>query len=183
MNVRRILTLAAPVLALVGVGAGCSSDNVRSSLYVWEINNGEALTSDVIHRGADQIASADDFVFEDEVQVTVWSTTRDDVVDTGSAYSFVTVDRYEVTFESEEEIEGFSAGLGWLVPSRNTYEGTLTIVPASLKTRTPLVALQNGGEILATAHITFFAHESDSNNELTFTAQVPVNFANWNDNR
>jgi hypothetical protein len=183
MNVRRILTVAAPVLTLIGVGTGCSSDNVRSNLYVWEINNGEALTSDVIDRGTDQIASGDDFVFEDEVQITIWNTTRDKIVDADAAYSFVTVDRYEVTFESDEEIEGFSQGLGWLVPTRNTYEGTLTVVPASLKTRTPLLALQNGGEILATAHITFYGHEADSNNEVTFSTAVPVHFANWTDNR
>lgn len=175
--------MATPVLVLVGAGMGCSSDNVRSNLYVTEINNGEALTSDVINRGADQVASGDDFVFEDEVQVTIWNTKRDDLVDTGSAYRSVTVDRYEVSFESEEEIEGFSQGLGWLVQTGSTYEGTLTVVPASAKARTPLVALQSGGEILATAHITFYGHEADSDNELTFTTSVPVHFANWNDNR
>lgn len=181
MNVRRIITTALPILALAGFGMGCSDDNVRSTLYVWEINEGEGVTSDVIDRGSDRVASNDDFVYEDEVSITIWNTTRDDIVNTGSAYGFVTVERYEVRYESEEEIEGFGGGLGWLVPSRNTFEGVLTVVPGSLKTRAPLVALQNGGEILATAHITFYARESGSNNELTFTTKVPVHFANWAD--
>jgi hypothetical protein len=181
MYVRRIITSALPMLALLGLGLGCSGDNVRSTLYVWNINDGDGVTSDVIDRGDDNIASSDDFVYEDEVPITIWNTARDGIVDTGSAYSFVTVERYEVRYESTEEIEGFGGGLGWLVPSRNTFEGVLTIVPGSLKTRAPLIALQNGGEILATAHITFYARESGSNNELTFTTKVPVHFANWAD--
>ncbi|MCA9756191.1 MAG: hypothetical protein KDA27_10335 [Candidatus Eisenbacteria bacterium] len=181
MNVRRILTFAVSTLVLVGVGTGCSSDNVRSSLYVTEINNGEALTSDVIDYGNDRVASDDDFVYEDEVQVTIWATTRDDIVNTDAAYSNVMIESYDVRFESSEEIDGFSAGLGWFVPVRNTYDGVLTLVPASLKAKNPLMALQAGGEIQATAHITFHARETDSENELTFTTQIPVNFANWTD--
>ncbi|MEZ4650631.1 MAG: hypothetical protein R3E97_17980 [Candidatus Eisenbacteria bacterium] len=181
MNVRRILTFAVSTLVLVGVGTGCSSDNVRSSLYVWEINNGEALTSDVLDYGNDGVASNDDFVYEDEVPVLIWATSRDDIVNTDAAYSYITIDSYDVRFESSEEIDGFSAGLGWFVPVRNTYQGTLTVVPASLKTKNPLLALQTAGEIQATAHITFHAREADSNNEFTFSTRIPVNFANWND--
>lgn len=182
MNVRRILIWIAPIL-LLGMGTGCSSDNVRSKVYVWEMNNGEAVTSDVLHLGNDGVPSADDFIFEDEVPVTLWSTTRDDVVNTDAAYSFVTVERYTVRFESSEEIEGFSSGLGWLIPTRNTFEGFLTVVPADLKTKAPLLALRSGGEITATAHITFYARESDSDNELVFETSVPVHFANWSDER
>ena len=179
MNTRRIFFGAA--LALL-VASGCSDDNVRSELYVAEINNSEALTSDVYNYGSDRVPSADDYILEDEVEIKIVSQARDGIVKVGfGKYSSVTIDRYSVVFESDEEIDSYEAALGWVVPVNTVYEGALTIVPAGHKMRAPLIALQTGGEINASAVITFHGREADSDNKLTFETRIPVNFANWVD--
>lgn len=180
MNVRRILISVAP-MCLLALAAGCSSDNVRATVHVWEINEGLPVNSDVYNFGVDGIASTDDYIVEDQVEVVVWSQARDGIVNTDVAYRQTIVESYEVIYESEEEIEGFSGGLGWLVPVRNTFTGYITVVPASVKTSPPISSLAYGGEIMATARIIFHAREVDSNNTLSFETRIPVHFANWAD--
>jgi len=179
MNTRRIFL--GLTLALV-MASGCSDDNVRSDMYVSWINNSEALTSDVYNLGADEVPSGDDYVIEDEVELEIRNLPRDGIVDVRAGkYGSMTVERYTVVFESDEEIESYSGMLGWVVPINTNFRGFLTIVPAGLKMQTPLIALQSGGEIHASAVITFYAREANSGNETTFETRVPVNFANWVD--
>ena len=179
MNTRRILLGLALATTLA---SGCADDNVRSELYVSVINNSEALTSDVYNFGSDDVPSGDDFVIEDEVEIEIISQARDGIVNVSSGkFGSMTIERYTVVFESDEEIESYSSTLGWVVPVNTIFEGFITIVPASLKQQTPLIALQSGGEIHANAVVTFYARESESDNETTFQTRIPVNFANWVD--
>lgn len=181
MNTRRIL-LGFGLTVAMATASGCADDNVRSELYVSVINNSEALTSDVYNLGTDQVPSADDYVFEDEVEIEIVSQARDGIVKVQAGkFGSMTIDRYTVVYESDEEIDSYNSTLGWVVPVNTTFKGFVTIVPASLKQRTPLIALQSGGEIHASAVITFYAREADSDNEMTFETRIPINFANWID--
>ncbi|MCA9729855.1 MAG: hypothetical protein R3E12_10430 [Candidatus Eisenbacteria bacterium] len=181
MNTKRIsiATFLGAVLAL----SGCSSDNVRSTLWVSNINETAALASDVYNNGRDGTpGTADDFVIEDNVPVSIVADENPGTfVVRGGAYSVVTIESYTVAFDSDEEIDGFTATLGWNVEVGTVFNGSLTIVPAGLKTRAPLTALQNGGEFRTNAHITFHGKESNSGNKVTFETSLPVNFANWVD--
>lgn len=174
------------MLVILGLMAGCSDSSApRNVLVVYSINNYNALSSDVRNVGDDRLANTgDDFVYEDQVAIVVESNKHDDVVDVGyqSPYEFVRVERFEVRYEAEgHEIPGWSGGLGWTIQSAGVLNATLTVVPAWLKQNPPLSGLVSGGEIVATAHITFHGRESTSNAPVTFTATLPVHFANWVD--
>lgn len=161
---------------------GCSDDNVRSKVWVLEVNDTQGLASDVYNLGQDGVPSGDDFVLEDEVPVQVVADARPgSIIRGGGPYNLVTLESYDVAFESSEKIDGFSAALGWNVEVGTIFNGTLTLVPAGMKLLPPLSGLQSGGEIRTNARITFHARESDSGNAFTFETSVPVNFANWND--
>lgn len=176
------LSFAACISLALGLG-GCSSDHVRSNVWVAEINETGALASDVYNSGQDGLpGTADDFVMEDSVPITIIAdeTPGSNVVP-GGAYSIVTIESYTVVFDSDEEIDGFTAALGWNVEVGSTFNGAITIVPAGHKTRAPLSALKQGGEIRTNAHITFHGKEANSGNDVTFTTSIAVNFANWVD--
>lgn len=163
--------------------SGCSDDHVRSKLWVAEINETGALASDVLNFGQDRIpGTVDDFVMEDAVPITIIADpSPGSSVSPGGAYSIVTIESYTVEFESDEEVPGFTATLGWNVEVGTTFEGALTIVPAGYKTVLPLSSLRTMGEIRTNARITFHGKESHSGNDVTFSTSLPVNFANWVD--
>jgi len=170
-------------IALVLGSSGCSSDHVRSNLWVAEINETGPLSSDVYNNGRDGIPNtADDFVLEDAVPITIVADAAPgSSVTPGGPFSIVTIERYTVRFEGDEEVAGFSAVLGWNVEVGTTFEGSLTIVPAGHKNVAPLSALKAGGEIRTNAYITFHGKEANSGNAVTFSTSLPVNFANWVD--
>jgi hypothetical protein len=162
--------------------SGCSSDHVRSKVWVVSINDTAGLASDVHNLGEDRVPSNDDFVLEDVVQVEIIADALPgSFIRGGGPYNLVTIESYDVVFESSEEIDGFSAALGWNVEVNTIHTGNLTLVPAGLKLLPPLAGLTNGGEIRTNARITFHARESESDNRFTFQTSLPVNFANWTD--
>lgn len=162
--------------------SGCSDDNVRSKVWVANVNDTQGLASDVYNLGADGVPSNDDFVLEDEVPVQVVADALPgSVISSGGPYNIVTLESYDVVFESTEQIDGFSAALGWNIEVGTIFSGTLTLVPAGMKLLPPLSGLQDGGEIRTNARVTFHARESESGNKFTFDTQIPVAFANWND--
>jgi hypothetical protein len=169
--------------ALVLGSSGCSSDHVRSNLWVATINETGALASDVYNNGRDGIAGTnDDFVLEDAVPVSIVADEGPGAnIVPGGPFSIITIESYTVKFDSDEEVDGFTATLGWNVEVGSTFEGSLTIVPAGHKNRAPLNALTQGGEIRTNAHITFHGKEANSGNDVTFSTSLPVNFANWVD--
>lgn len=176
MRVERILATFGSALFAAVVLAGCSGDDaVRSRLWVAEINENEALTSDVV--------ASSGTVFEDEVIVLINNDPRPGSnLSPGGPYSFFTIDRYEIEFEAEEEIPPVSGGLGWTVETGTQFEGALTVVPAQHKLEPPLIGLATmAAELQSTANITFYGHEADSDHELVFTTRLQINFANWTD--
>ncbi len=166
-------------------GAGCSDDEApRNVVTVTSINANGALNSDIYNNGRDDVpGTLDDFVVEDEVEVRLTSDAHDDALFLfpGMPFGSVVFDRYEVVFESEEEIPTVRGALGWRVEANSVFTGSLTIVPYGVKIQPPLSSLVNGGELQATAKITFFGVEQTSKDAVTATAVLPVFFANWGD--
>ena len=179
MRIRVSLALVLLTLALLGgIATGCSDDAAgRSVLQVTKINNNLPLSSDVENPDGSLT------VREDVILITVSNTPHDAVLDlaSGKPYSVITLERYEIRFESDETIPPVSGALGWTVESGKTVEGSLVVVPASLKTQPPLSALRGGGEIQTTAWLTITGRETTSGSTVKVEASFPVNFANWVD--
>ena len=168
-------------LALLGVTAtGCSDRSVpRSDPQVETINDNQPLQSDVVRIDGENAS-----VMEDEVAVSIWNKSSDEVLDLyGGPYNRVLLDRYTVTFESSEAIPPVSGGLGWAVDVNRIMSGSIIVVPASLKTQPPLVSLWQGGQIQTIAHITFYGHETGSNQDIRFSTVLQINFANYADKK
>lgn len=177
MRIRVPLALVAITLvALGGLAAGCSDDSApRSELQVTQINDNQPLASDVAE-GPDSSIT----VREDVISIRVSNTPHDEVLDLspGNPFSFVMLERYEITFEGPESIPMVAGGLGWLVESDRSVEGSLVVVPASHKVQAPLVSLRRG-EIQTIAHLTLFGREATSGTTVKANASFSVNFANW----
>jgi hypothetical protein len=180
MRIRVPLALALLTVVLAGwIAAGCSDDSTpRSVLQITDINKNQPLSSDVAE-GPDSALT----VREDAIVITVKNTPHDTVLDLSSeqAFSLVTLDRYEIRFESSESIPTVSGALGWTVRSGSSVDGSLVVVPASLKVQAPLISLRDGGEIQTTARLTIIGHEATSNSTIKVVTSFPVNFANWTD--
>jgi hypothetical protein len=167
------------VALLGGLTAGCSDNAApRSVLRVTEINNNQPLESDVA-KGPDSSLT----VQEDVIAVTVSSTPHDAVLNLTSDQPFgsVTLESYEITFASGEAILPVSGALGWTVQSGSSVTGSLVVVPASHKTRPPLLSLLHGGEIQTIAHLTITGREATTGHVMKVESSFPVNFANWAD--
>lgn len=183
------------LLALAGIVlAGCDdADQIRSRLTVTEILPADEvgnlatspLQSDVRDAGDDgEIMTADDFIYEDEVLVTVANDPADPVLSLtpGGPFGSVTLTGYRVTFDLEDEaIESHEGALHVVVPSGENASFSIVLVTAQSKIEPPLTALVNGGELQADAHVTFFGVEQTSEDEVTATAAIRVHFANWAD--
>jgi hypothetical protein len=167
------------VMSLGWFAVGCSDNSeIRSVLQVTEINKNQPLSSDVV-QGPDSSQT----VREDAIPITVTNTAHDAALNVaaGKPFGYVTLDRYEIQFESTESIPPVSGALGWTVESGTSMEGSLVVVPASLKVQAPLVSLRRGGEIQAVARLTIIGREATSGARVTVEASFPVNFANWTD--
>jgi hypothetical protein len=180
MRIRVPLALVVfTVVLLGGIVAGCSDDAaVRSVLQVTEINGNQPLSSDVAE-GPDSSIT----IREDAIVITVSNTPHDAVLNlaSGKPFSVITLESYEIRFEGDESIPPVSGALGWTVESGKTVEGSLVVVPASLKVQAPLISLRRGGEIQTTAWLTITGREATSGSKVKVEASFPVNFANWAD--
>ncbi len=172
------LTLSALALCL-GILAGCSDDSApRSLLQVTSVNENQPLSSDVAE-GPDSSLT----VREDIIEITVKNNPHDDVLSLSGdgAFGYVTLERYEIRFESEESIPPVTGNLGWTVASGSSVKGSLVVVPASHKVAAPLISLRNGGEIQTTARLTITGREATSDAKVSVETSFPVHFANWTD--
>ena len=173
-----VLTLSALALCFA-ITAGCSDDSApRSLLQVTSVNDNQPLTSDVAE-GPDTSLT----VREDIIVITVKNNPHDDVLNLTAegGFGYVTLDRYEIRFDSDEAIPSVSGNLGWTVSSGSSVEGSLVVVPASHKVQAPLISLRHGGEIQTTARLKITGREATSNAKVTVETSFPVNFANWTD--
>jgi hypothetical protein len=178
-ELRPLLTILVAALFLGLALVGCSdSQRPRSILEVVSTNQNSALQSDVVHLDSDGSPT----VMEDEVEIRIKSNPHDGALDlTNGPFGYVTLDNYEIRFDSSEQIPGVSGSLGWTVHTGETISGSLVVVPGALKIEPPLISLSHGGEILATAHIRIFGREANSNYPVTVETTLAVNFANWAD--
>lgn len=176
----RVFCLLALMGAILPALSGCSdSSSPRSVLEVVSINANQSLKSDVV-----TMLNGEPSIFEDTVPVEIHNRPHDSILNLADGpYGTVFIDRYEIRFDAGDEvIPGVSGGLGWRVPANETIQGSLVVVPGRHKMMAPLVGLSSqGGEILSTAHITFFGRESTSNQQVTFETVMPIHFANWAD--
>jgi hypothetical protein len=183
-----------PVFVIIACFAlfGCSdfSDSPRSELSIEELNGeGESafqpLYSDLINLGTDKVPSGDDYVVEDAVTFVVSNNPVDENLSLkpGGAFGKVTLTHYKVEFESEEALPAFEGQLHLDIPTGMKAQGTIILVPAEMKIKEPLVSyLFAGSELMTSAKITFYGVEKTSEAEVSVTAALTVNFANWSDN-
>jgi hypothetical protein len=189
MRLRR--TLAAVIgLGLVFVfGCGDSEDSPRSVLTVVSLNGAlnadfQPLLSDLLNLGPDKVPSQDDFIVEDSVPFIVRNDPRSDilVVKPGGPFGRVTLNRYVVEFQSAEQLGSYEGRMHLEVHTGREVAGVVTIVPAQMKIKEPLLSYLVGGqELLTTAKITFYGVEATSGAEVMTSGSLPVHFANWDD--
>jgi hypothetical protein len=189
MRLRRTL-VAVLGLGLVFVfGCGDSEDSPRSVLTVVSLNgvldaDFQPLLSDLVNFGPDKVPSNDDFVIEDTVPFIVRNDPRSDilVLSPDGPFGRVTMNRYVVEFQSAEQLETYEGRMHLEVHTGREIEGIITIVPAQMKIREPLLSyLMGGQELLTTATITFYGVEANSGAEVKASGSLPVHFANWDD--
>ncbi len=185
---RRFLSCVTPFAILLAVALfapGCGDDSApRSTVTVETINQSQVLDSDVYNNGQDKLpGTADDFIVEDTVPVTIRNRPHDSGLNirTNGPFSAVVFERYEVRFTGQETLSPLFGSMYLRVPSGTTANGVVTIVPAGYKEIPPLLALRTGGEMLFTAEVTLIGTEEDSDDEVRATAVVPVHVANWTD--
>jgi hypothetical protein len=178
-----ILAVSGLVLSLNGCSD--SGDSARSELSVVSLN-GEAdasfrpLFSDLVNLGFDLVP----YVVEDAVGVVIRNDPKDGVVSLQPRRPFgkVTLTRYTVAFASEENLPPHEGAMHLDIPTGQQLGAVVTIVPAVMKTREPLLSfLLAGGELVANATVTFYGFEDTSGEEVTVRAFLPVHFANWSD--
>ena len=182
-------------LMLVAVILSCSEDSnydQRTVVYVSSISNDRPFICDVLCQG-DSIFNgdnrtfklSDDFVTEDYLPVVFTNTPYNSIVDpaNGSLGQFL-VTGYDVEFipygGAAVPVQRFSGTTSILVPSGESVEAYILIVPFAAKNLQPLVGLMYQAddiEIMARAHITFHGEEIQAGTKVDFEANVTVNFA------
>jgi hypothetical protein len=183
-------------LALVGLAAvlasscNTTSEEHRSVVSVSSINDNAPFFSDVLDQG-DSIKvtqTGDDFIQEDYVPVTFYNRPYSSAVTTDPElpYSDFIITRYTVTWE---RVDGgpalpasmsFTGGTSIIVPTTETVEASILLVPALLKQNATISALQySANEILAIAHIQFYGHEVGSDREWAVPASLSVSFGDY----
>jgi hypothetical protein len=179
------------ILILIGIStvvlASCDNDpeENRAVVVVSSINENAPFSSDVLDQGDSLAVTTDDFIREDWIPVTFYNRPYNSIIATspGGALNDVLVTDYRVTWE---RVGGgtipppFDGATSILVPSGELISATIVLVPIATKELAFLSALQyNPGQILMTANILFTAHEVTSGREVTITASLSVNFADY----
>jgi hypothetical protein len=189
-----ILVAAAIVLAATLV-AGCDdAQQPRSELTVTQILPTDATSdlayapfeSDIRDLGEDGLVGTDDdVVYEDHVVLTVENTPSSGTLELtpGGAFGQVTLDAYTVNFDvAGEQIAPVQGALHVVVETGGSATFTVVLVTAQAKLEPPLSSLLlSGGELQADATITLSGTERTSNERVTVSASIRVQFANWAD--
>jgi hypothetical protein len=180
-------------LVLVAVILSCSEDSnydQRTVIFVSSVNGGSPFFSDVLHQGdsiyytdTEVLKTIDDYVSEDYIAVAFTNQPYSSIVDpdAGSLGSFL-VTGYDIEFitygGADVPVEPFIGSISVLVPSGETVEASILLVPFFSKNNDPLDAMKYTNlEIMTRAHITFHGHELQTNNEVDFETDISVNFA------
>jgi len=182
------------VLMIVAGLLSCSEDSnydSRTNVYVSSISHNRPFICDVLCQGdsifeedGSTLKTDDDFITEDYMAVEFTNRPYNSIVDpaNGSLGQFL-VTGYDVEFiplgGAAVPVPPFSGSTSILVPSGETVEAYILLVPFEAKAVDPLFGLRFplGGEIMSRAHITFHGEEIQSGSEVDFEANVTVNFA------
>ena len=188
--------LGCVLLLVLGVSmSGCNDENMpRSRVMVTRIagpNADEDLStavysSDVLDAGEDKTPlTEDDVVYEDHIVVTVENQPSSALLALrpDGPFGSVTLTSYRVTYAVPgEEIATIDGGLHLVVPTGSSAQASLVLVTALAKTLPPLASLAaSGDELMGSATITLRGYEQTSNDEVTATATIQIQFANWQD--
>ena len=193
---RKVKVLAfASALVLVAIIMSCSEDSnydQRTVVYVSSIANDRPFICDVLCQGDSVFEDdgvtflrGDDFITEDYLPVVFTNTPYNSIVDpaNGSLGQFL-VTGYDVEFipygGAAVPVQPFSGTTSILVPSGESVEAYILIVPFGAKALQPLLGLAyqtDDLEIMARAHITFHGEEIQAGTKVDFEANVTVNFA------
>ena len=185
----------ASALVLVTIIMSCSEDSnydQRTVVYVSSISNDRPFICDVLCQGdsifyGDGVTPKrdDDFITEDYLPVVFTNKPYNSIVDpaNGALGQFL-VTGYDVEFipygGAAVPVPPFSGTTSILVPSGESVEAYILIVPFAAKSLQPLAGLMyqiDDTEIMARAHITFHGEEIQAGTKVDFEANVTVNFA------
>lgn len=190
------VTLGA-LISIVLITMGCDTDsnyNQRTVVYVSSINNGQPYMSDVLNQGEELYYEGttnynfdDDYVAEDAVVVEIHNRPSTTIIapETGALGDFLVTDysvEYTVTYSTipgiATPVPAFSGKLSELIPLEKMVEVVIPIVPFYVKTTDPLAQMYySANEIMTYATITLSGHYVQTDQNVSFTAGLTVNFA------
>lgn len=191
----RLAAFAAFAFAVLCV-AGCADDSsTRSVVTVVSINGNSPLQSDVRGEGEDPVATTDDTIADDVVEITMANFPHDSALELKPGFPFgdVIFTEYSVTFVRDDgngpAPAPFSGAMYLKVPNAQQKPedyvpptGYITLVPAGLKIVSPLDDLAyGGGQINTRALVEFVGRETTSEDVIKVTATLTVSFANYQD--
>lgn len=184
MKMKPSLFLLAACMVIVALFAGScdtTSEQKRSVVTVFSMNDNEPVFSDVLGQ-SDTVSTVSD----DWIPVWFFNKPQSDLVFTepGRPFGEFIVTGYTVTWERTDGgsavPQGFSSAIQVTVPSGELMEATVLVVPAEAKNAAPLDALKNtASSIRAVAHFQFVGHEVGTEREVTIPASVSVSFADF----
>ncbi|MFQ5511393.1 MAG: hypothetical protein ACE5EO_06040 [Candidatus Krumholzibacteriia bacterium] len=194
MNRKLVVFTFVMALAMVVV-ASCQNDpeDNRAVVTVSSINNNAPFFSDVLEQGDTLFVGGapftqDDFVEEDFIPVIFHNRPFHSFVTTGPGQPFndFLITRYRVEWRRADGglvvLPTYDGATSVMVPSNELVTASFLLVPFEQKNGALLSAINYLGlnfpdEILMIARLTFWGHETGSDREWFFTAEVSVDFA------
>lgn len=200
----RKLTIFICIMALgTALVASCQNDpeDNRAVVTVASINQNAPFFSDVLEQGdtlfdpGGAAFTLDDFVREENVEVLFFNRPFNTLVTTGPGQPFneFLITAYRVEWRRADgglvALPTYDGATSVICPSNEFITAFFLLVPFQQKNNTLLSSINynNGGlcgqpncfpdEILMIARITFFGHETGSDREWSFAAELSVNFA------
>ncbi len=193
MKTRAQIAVFGGILALAGLLSlgGCSDDGANDSQRlvcdVMTVNAGSPLVCAYVNAGSDQtVGTDDDYQPIDSVQVIFHARPYGSTVfvPEDGAYSWFEVTRYDITWDapagapdlSVHDVQGGAAYA--MVPVYE--EGAVSVLVAGMDFKSAQWFSDLYNDVIppfqATAHLTFYGHESGSDEEVAIEAGLQVNF-------
>lgn len=193
MKTRAQIAVFGGILALAGLLSlgGCSDDGANDAQRlvcdVMTVNAGNPLVSAYVNAGSDQtVGTDDDYQPIDTVQVIFHARPYGSTVfvPEDGAYSWFEITRYDLRWETPAGApdlsgQGVTGGVAYaMVPAYE--EGAVSVLIAGMdfKSAQWFIDLYNEAipSFQATARLTFYGHESGSDEEVAIETGLQVNF-------
>ena len=194
MKSRSMQTVFAAVLTLtvLSLAAGCSDDDSndlqRLVVDVQSVNAGAPLVSAYLNAGSDNIVGTDDdFQPIDSIQVVFHARPYGSLITMpeDGAYSWFQVVRYDLEWQNEPGVPVnltqhniYGGNTAAMVPVYEEGAASVLITGIDVKNTDWFVEIFTGDieSFQANAHITFYGHESGSDEEVAIEAGLRVHF-------